>query len=365
MTLSTHRVEVVPIQLTKHPNADTLSVAHIWGFSCVVKTADWTDGQLAAYIPPDSLVDTDRPEFAFLKSGDKRWARIKAKKLRGVVSFGLLIPAPPNAKAGDDVAEFYGVTHYSGRVEGEEDEPASPKPRSLMRRLRGLWYRVLFFFFPRMSQQRGTECEQEKPPAELACLKKYDIDALRRYKHVFAPGEPVYLSEKLHGANARYAWIGGRLWAGSRSQWKREAGNSIWWKAAKATPQIEEWCRAHPGHVLYGEVYGQVQSLKYGTKPGEFRFAAFDILTPAGEFVDADDFRHSCALAGVPMVPLIRRDMPFDFEQVAALAEGKSTVPGADHVREGVVVRPMRERYHAHIGRVCLKVVGAGYLEKD
>lgn len=38
--LSTHRVEVVPVALERHPNADQLSIAQIYGFSCVVRTAD-------------------------------------------------------------------------------------------------------------------------------------------------------------------------------------------------------------------------------------------------------------------------------------------------------------------------------------
>lgn len=364
MTLSTHQVEVAPIRLEKHHNADSLSVANVFGYTCCVKTQDWTDGQLAAYIPPDSLVDTDRPEFAFLKSGDKRWHRIKAKKLRGVVSFGLLMPAPAGAKAGDDVAAFYGVLHYSGRVSGEEDEQESPKPKSLAKRLRGLWWKAVLFFFPSAAKTRITQCEQEPPPPELSQLKKYDIDSLRRYKHVFSPDELVAVTEKIHGANARYSWINGRLWAGSRSQWKKESGNSIWWKAAHATPQIEAWCRDNPGKVLYGEVYGQVQDLKYGTQPGEVRFAAFDILNQTGQFAPYDEFVASCDSKAVPRVPQVARDVKFEFGDICKLAEGPSLIPGANHVREGVVVRPATERYHQSIGRVCLKVVGAGYLER-
>ena len=38
---STHRVEVVPVLLTPHPNADSLSVVQVFGYSVCVKTADW------------------------------------------------------------------------------------------------------------------------------------------------------------------------------------------------------------------------------------------------------------------------------------------------------------------------------------
>ena len=65
-----------------------------------------------------------------------------------------------------------------------------------------------------------------------------------------------------------------------------------------------------------------------------------------------------------PLVPLLEVG-PYSFARVCELAEGPSTMPGADHVREGCVVRPLTERWDQAVGRVCLKVVGAGYLEKD
>lgn len=63
---STHRVEVVPVVLTPHPNADTLSIIRLLdGYQVVGKTEAWADKTIAAYVPPDSLVPLDRPEFAW------------------------------------------------------------------------------------------------------------------------------------------------------------------------------------------------------------------------------------------------------------------------------------------------------------
>jgi hypothetical protein len=36
-------------------------------------------------------------------------------------------------------------------------------------------------------------------------------------------------------------------------------------------------------------------------------------------------------------------------------------VEGVDHVREGFVVRPVRERYDPAVGRVILKLHGEGF----
>src|SRR3954468_7796695 len=106
MSNSTHEVTIVPIILEKHPNADTLSFVNVFGgYTCVVRTQDWQDVKYGAYIPPDSLVDTSRSEFGFLatKARADGLHRVKAMKLRGIVSFGLMIPAPEGAEPGQDV----------------------------------------------------------------------------------------------------------------------------------------------------------------------------------------------------------------------------------------------------------------------
>ena len=52
-------------------------------------------------------------------------------------------------------------------------------------------------------------------------------------------------------------------------------------------------------------------------------------------------------------------------ENVMQLADGNSTVPGAKHIREGVVVVAVPERRVPGLGRVQLKIVSNAFLEKD
>ena len=68
---STHKVEVVKVKLECHPNANALSIVKIYNYQVCCRTDDWKDGDMAAYIPPDSLVDTTRPEFSFLHKNEK------------------------------------------------------------------------------------------------------------------------------------------------------------------------------------------------------------------------------------------------------------------------------------------------------
>lgn len=314
---STHKVEVVPVKLKPHPNADSLSIVDIYGYTVCVRTAEWEDGMLGAYIPPDSVVP-DTPEFAFLKGQN----RIKVKRLRGVMSQGLLVPAPEGAKAGDDVADILGITRY---------EP--PLPAS-----------------------GGGEAESPPPVLHFT----YDVETWYRYKDLFLPGEEVVVSEKIHGASARYVWAEGRLWCGSRTEWKRKDPKNLWWRAAAASPWLVEFCEKHPEIIVYGEVYGNVQDLKYGTQPGEVRFAAFDLLR-RGQWLSFEEAR--TLGASLHWVPLLYRG-PYEEKKIFSMADGDSTLPGANHVREGVVVKPLIERTHPEVGRVQLKIVSNRYLER-
>lgn len=318
MTKSTHRVDVVKVHLEAHPNADSLSVVRVYGYTVCVRTADWAEGDLGAYVPPDSVVDSSRPEFAFLAGHE----RIRVKRLRGIISMGLLIKAPGSVREGDDVAEMLEVTHY---------EPALPL---------------------------STWGETESPPAGYRPC--YDVESARRYSHAFVAGEIVWVTEKIHGASARYCFSDGRMHAGSRTEWKKESEANLWWRALAVHPEVAAFCKAHPDLTVYAEAYGQIQDLRYGLGKGEVRLAVFDLLE-GQRWLDAEEAREVGET--LPWVP-VTKVCAFDYDAICVLAEGPSLVPGADHIREGVVVKPLCERTHLEVGRVNLKIVGNGYLER-
>jgi len=368
-TKSTHKVEIVPVSMTKHPNADSLSIIPVWGYSYVGRTADWEGVERAAYIPPDSVVDATRPEFSFLVEQAKAdgKVRIKAKKLRGIVSYGLMVPVPADTPLGEDWAERLGVTHYEPEInEGRSGEK----------------------FF--------TGGEVAAAPSVYT--QKYDVDAFLRYHHLFVPGEPVVVTEKLDGANSRYVYIDGKMNAGSRTEWKKEYPSydhvtveglvakgmpedkakeaierlhskpkrkNLWWEVLERTPALEKFCRDNPGLVVYGEVFGNVNAIKYGFEDGHNRFAAFDIMKD-GKWLSYEEAFSKLAGAGVPVAPIVAWPIGYDFELIKAKAEGATLVDGAKPgtIREGIVVKPLQERYDPHVGRVCFKVVSPVFLEK-
>lgn len=333
---SESRVEVVRLgPVDPLDGSDHLSITMVHGgYPCIVKRDAFVEGDIAAYVPIDMTVPTGVPTFAFLAGkakADGRY-RIRALRLRGTFSMGLLVPTPDGASVGDDVTEALGCQKWEPEIpRSDEDEPDPG-------------------FMPIYT----------------------DIEGFRRWQH--EPGvldvmygdnpEPWYATEKIHGANARYCYHGGRLWVGSRTRIKKQAAGSMWWQAAEQN-YLEGRLAVHPDIVIFGEVYGQVQDLRYGVGSG-VRFAMFDAwdrrrlcyLNPLEIAVLAD---HS----GIPMVPLLPGCYPIRMtKDLWAWANAWSTVYGADHVREGIVIRPALERQHPKLGRVILKLVGENYLTR-
>src|SRR5271154_3782929 len=66
MGVDTHKVEVVPVVLEKHPDADKLSIVRVYNFQGVVNTADWQGVGKACYVQPDSVMP-DTKEYRWLK----------------------------------------------------------------------------------------------------------------------------------------------------------------------------------------------------------------------------------------------------------------------------------------------------------
>lgn len=350
---STHRADIVSVVLEPHPNADSLSIVKIYdgGFQVIVKTADWIGVDRGVYIQPDSIVP-DAPEYAFL---EKR--RIRAKKLRGEWSAGLLMPVPAglnHKEIGDDLAPLMGIEHY-------DPPPSTPN-------LTG----GLCDSSPKFIRKKRKD---GKFDAEFIGFEypKYDVESFRKYgKRVYEPGELIWITEKIHGSNGRWLFDGKRFYCGSRTEWKKEDPQNLWWRALNYYPTLQEFLQKFPGVAVYGEVYGQVQDLKYGVPPSEIRVAVFDILRE-GKWINALEAWQLGKDYGLPWVPLLMGatydSLPdeellprFDFDMLIEMAEGPSQIPDANHIREGIVVKPWDERWHPKMqGRVCTKIVGNGY----
>ena len=317
--MSQHRVEIVRIEsVAPHPNADTLGIVQVFGYFCCVRLADFAPGDLVAYIPPDSVVPATE-QFAFL-GADSENRRIRVRRLRGIYSQGLLVKAPEESVEGDDVMALLGIKHY---------EPPIPMTMG---------------------------GENERPPAGF--WPKYDVESWPRHKALFQEGETVYVTEKIHGTNARYVWLDNKMHVGSHTQWKREDETNLWWRALALNPWIKNWCVSHESALLFGEVFGQVQDLQYGAARNELFVRVFDIYE-SGRYWDVSELQ--ATLEPEHRVPVLYEG-PYSEVAARSLSMGQSTL--AAHLREGCVIRSVPERSDPSVGRVQLKIVSDEYLAR-
>lgn len=332
--MSERIAEVISIKMEKHPNADNLSLVYIDGFCVVVRTSDWVENQLCVYVRPDEIVDVTRPEFAWLKDPNKEGQtshRVKAKKLRGVWSMGCLVKAPEGAEVGQNLYEQLGIEHY---------EPEIHMP--------GV----------NLGVKRHVKC-----PSHFVGLPKYDIENARgKYGRMFVEGEPVFVQSKLHGANTSVTFTEDKQHIHSRTMWPEESEGNKFWEAVSSTPGVFAFTLNHPNWLVYGETYGINPGFEYDCEKGKVKFRAFDIMDENRKFLDCDDLIELCEKYQIPLAPLY--DMQFyNFDLMCKLAESKC--PLGNKIQEGIVVRPISERYDIRHGRVIGKFVNPAYLEKN
>lgn len=385
-----HQANIVRIKEIKtHGNADTLEIIPIGEYQVVSKKGQFNVGDLAVYIQPDSVVPQTEP-FRFIWNDyidplnpntivpEKR-RRITVRKFRGEWSEGLLLPIsdfPVLEEAnhqctdprhlimeGTDVSDWLQITHYdpdAGKETGETSN--APKLRKKYPQSFRGWYnyvkrRIRNFF------RIGPNTDGSSDNISLG-IPTYDVDALKNYPNVFIEGEEVIVTEKIHGSNARYIFLDGIMYAGSRNLWKSPTSSCIFRKNLKENPWIEEWCRAHEGYVLWGELTPTQKGYEYGsTKP---QFFPFDIRKPDGTWLDDTDTDFMDLV-----VPLIGHSVPvlyqgpYNLEKIKSFVDGDSLVPNAKNIREGVVIKTNPERHVHGVGRAQLKVVSNAFLMKD
>lgn len=366
------RAEVVRLgPVEKHPNADSLAITNVFDYPVITRLGEFKEGDLAVYIPIDAVVPFTE-EWAWLHDNAPKHCRVKAKRLRGVFSMGLIVPAREGYEPGDDVTAVMGITKY--------EPPVSKVHRAL--------------------HAGGERLNIEVP----GFIKYTDIENILRWPDVLEPGEEVVLMEKIHGANFRCGWTNGEFHIGSHSTWRSSDGTircfmckgktagwfkkflfdigldffvcarcggrgrlksdreDVWTKVAKRF-QLKERLASFPDLEVFGEVYGPgVQDMEYGLKEGELGLVIFDAYDKKlGRYLDYDGLRGLTDNEGFPPLPPLVLHAGWE-PRCKELASGRSLVRGAEHLTEGFVVRPVKERFHPRAGRVIFKCINPEYL---
>lgn len=365
--MSTFSVKVRKIEILPHPNADTLELAKVDDYQCVVKKDQYKTGDLIIYIPEAAIVPEwilkqfnfwNEKENKGILSGSKG-NKVKAINLRGSLSQGIVIPCPwPDDDIkkenffleGCEVGELLGIVKW---------EPPIP-----------------------------IHMAGEVFNAGSHLTVNYDIENFKAFPNVLQEGEEVIMSEKIHGSfcgitivpeiDGTIDMFDGRILVYSKGLGSQglcfrntpKNDNNVYIRVLKQTRIFEQLLHLFnditvPVFIL-GEVYGpNVQNgFSYGK---DLSFSVFDMGAGYRGKQLYWDYERVCIqanLMGLKTVPLIYRG-PFSKEKMIEVTSGKETISGETiHMREGVVVKPASERRDEKLGRVILKSVSEEYLTR-
>lgn len=375
--MSQINIEVTTITaLLPHPNADRLEVAQVLGAECCVPKGKHQVGDTVLWFPPGLLIPTPVGTalgvIQYLKPsqypGDSVQAatRVAACRLRGVPSYGFVISkseaqaaavltdiAPAGmtvALSVDDLKPGDNVDAYFRAVKYEPPARGMGCPRA-----------------------HGFNADAESPNENFH--KYTDIQHWYKYANVIPEGEPVRITEKLHGSNARMGLVKDGedfvFIAGSNNvQWKPVMQNGeipIWWRmmSPEVVGLLTELCDEKNNVIIFGELFGPgIQDLDYGVAEPQLRI--FDISVN-GHWMNWQDVWVKCLNFDLVTVPLLYEG-PFSVAKLKECTFGATTVSMRESIkskfkdREGCVVTPLTERYQH--GRVCFKSVSADYLDR-
>lgn len=359
-------VKVVEIEaVDKHPNADRLDLVQIKGWSCVAGRDSYKVGDLAVYFPIDSILPASVEANIFGPDAKVKLSksRVKTIRLRGAISQGLLVNFDDlgisRYPLGTDLTEKLGVIKY--------EPPASGSGCSF-----GVTNRVGY--------------RQSNPN-----FHKYtDMSHFKNYPELFDDGEGVSITEKIHGTSWRAGWLptsANTFWKkvkkffglfpayefvyGSRNvqlqEKKYKQGKTGFYESNVYLDIVKAYNireKMLPDEVLYGEVYGDSiqKDYTYGCAPGERKFVAYDVMKN-GEWLDPLDFEILCDSRGIPRVPKLYEG-PFSRLIASQLVDGDSVLASEQKVREGIVIKPLKEQRN-YIGRKMLKYISDSYLLRD
>jgi RNA ligase (TIGR02306 family) len=356
-----------------HPDADRLELATLGGWQIVCGKGLYQNGERVVYITPDTLIteklsdileikqhlsSVKNPDGTFV-TNDKgeTMLRVRQAKLRGEPSFGTTIPV-------DVMQEVYGIDINNVPLTANL-AAAVGNPLGVMK------------YEPAMRASAG-DAEEDHP----LFVKYTSIENIRNYPNVFEEGELVTLTEKIHGTNCRVGLIEGDWMAGSHGLRRKSpaekldpiateeevhkayATNTYWYPLSLEPVRnlLEILGRMHKQVILFGEVYGNVQKkYNYDVKNG-IGFRAFDLLVD-GKYAHAQDFIDICNEYKIPMVPIFQT-MGYNYENITKSIEdvSRNSTLNIEHPMEGVVIKPVEERYDRRVGRVVLKYITNAYL---
>lgn len=378
-------------EINPHPNpaVHSLVLAKVYDFDVIISNkVGYKVGDQVVYFPVNSVLPGNIENFIFPPDSKIKLekSRVKAVRIQKFVSQGLIIKwselkdllnledfAPET-----DLQEILKIVKYypSARALKDSKNPGEARPKT-----------------PR------------NKPHENAYFKQYNgCVNLKWEPFAFEDGEPVYVTEKIHGTNFRCGYLPytpepeppKTFWRklkeffgtvkptipnpgpfyefcyGSNTVQRQKKKDTPTWYVKDVYAQIvekynlEEKLRLYPGIVIYGEIYGPSiqKGYHYGLKDDEIDLVVFDIMFQTEtdqQWMILSSAQFLCDVFGLKYVPVLYNG-PWDKKSIESLAQGSSIFNTTQKVIEGVVVK---NAAITNKNRKKIKIINPEYLMKE
>lgn len=367
----TNNYKIIP-----HPKADKLELAEIGGeggYVSVVGKGQFAEGEYMIYVPVDAVLPETMCQKLQQTSQITIGPRIRAARIRGLLSQGLCLKAKDwidSTTEGLDVAERLGIKKY---------QPPEPE-------FKGFASKGVSHMYQNENFDKYT-----------------DIEHLAKYPSSLKASEQVVATVKYHGTNFRAGIVRKPFYKKSpflrlltkigyffgltetqheflvgshntirvvKKIFNKKDVDDLYIKIAQKF-NIKQICENAINEdptideiILYGEIIGPgiQKGYNYGQPVGEQIVLIFDVKVN-GRYMTWDWVKEFCDRETLFTVQEVYRG-PFnrDVPPLAKAIDLYGDNGEVKHVREGIVVKPLVERWDNSCGRVVLKIINPDYL---
>lgn len=387
-------------KVENHPNADRLTLNYIGGYVCISNKLEdgsprYKEGDLVIYIPENALMPKwmlqrlDMWDFENDKGrlNGKDGNKVKPLKLRGIYSEGILYPAETIKEHDEglntDLPEAYGYTKDTKFVFNEHSEYVQFIPAVEGDNVAE--FLGITKYEPPIPSTMGGEVFHHSS----TILEKYDVEPIQKYMNKLVENEEVVFETKVHGTNCRWmfshdetndetfgenhnVFISSKGLGDKSLCFKNNENNinNVYCKAFLDNNIEEKVVNSNlykNGNDIQvcAEIYGSgIQDLTYGMENGKFTYIVFDVYVGKphqGHYLNYDELKAFCEECDLKMVDVLYRG-PFTMDKVKEFTDGYDTIgTNPKQIREGIVIKPLNERWDNEIGRVMVKSVSETY----
>lgn len=301
--------EITPIQ-----GADNIEQASVGGWSCIIKKGQYAIGDLVVCATTDAIIPQQLADKMGVTGYLRKGNRVRTVKLRGVYSECLIIPFMytemrlDKLTEGADVMQAMGIYKY---------EPPTKQ----------------------IQLSSGKKIRYHENPNFLVY---YKFPNIKNVKGMFNEGDPVQITRKIHGTNARYGivkknkitpwdkikrflritdeWYGYEFVVGSHNVEKGSDSQgfydtNVWYTIAdkyKIKEKLWKFVKEYgspkdtgSGFVIYGEIYGAgiQKNYEYGLK--DIEFCVFDVMEDGRYYSTEAAYATTRVLLELPHVEIL------------------------------------------------------------